>query len=206
MNDYLQSALTVNERSFILTAANKTNSHRSFTMRKVTFGGAVSLDLFLARTDHAVDWLLWCDEAAEVMKDYWKSIDAVLMGRKTYDIARRQGQSGGYPGIANYVFSRTLTEAPAGFTLVRDDPAGFVRKLKTQPGKDICLMGGGEIAHPLLEAGLIDEIGLNIHPILLGSGIPLFYPMKRQIQLQLLECRPFKNGCLYATYKLLAAH
>jgi dihydrofolate reductase len=87
-------------------------------------------------------------------------------------------------------------------TVVRDDAAGFVRNLKVQDGKDICLMGGGDLARSLFEAGLIDEIGFNIHPVLLGSGIPLFHPMTRQIDLELKECRPFKNGCVYVTYRV----
>src|SRR3954447_11017487 len=100
-------------------------------MRKVTFGGANSLDNYLARPDHAVDWLLWCDEAAAVMADYWKTIDTVLMGRKTYEIAARNGQGGGYPGMKSYVFSRTLPEGLGeGVNVVRDDAAGFVRVLK----------------------------------------------------------------------------
>ena len=156
-------------------------------MRKVTFGGANSLDNYLARPDHAVDWLLWGDEAAAVMADYWKTIDTVLMGRKTYEVARPQRPGGrGYPGVTTYVFSRTLAEGPReGVTIVREDAAEFVRDLKEQDGKDICLMGGGELARSLFEAGLIDEIGFNIHPVLLGSGIPLFHPMGRQIDLEL---------------------
>jgi len=59
-------------------------------MRKVTFGGANSLDNFIARTDGAVDWLLWGDEAA-VMSAFWKSIDTVVMGRKTYEAGLKQG-------------------------------------------------------------------------------------------------------------------
>lgn len=171
-------------------------------MRKITFGGANSLDNYLARPDHEVDWLLWSDEAAAVMNDYWKNIDTVLMGRKTYEVAIQKGQGGGYPGVATYVFSRTLTEVPEGITLVREDAAEFVRGLKEQSGKDICLMGGGELARPLFEAGLIDEIGFNIHPVLLGSGIPAFHPMSRQIDLELQECRPFKNGCVYVIYRV----
>lgn len=172
-------------------------------MRKVTFGGANSLDNYFARPDHAVDWLLWGDEAAAVMADYWKTIDTVLMGRKTYEVALRSGYSDGYPGMKNYVFSRTLPEGPAdGVTVVRDDAAGFVRDLKEQDGKDICLMGGGELARSLFEADLIDEIGFNIHPVLLGSGVPLFHPMTRQIDLELTVCRPFKNGCVYVTYRV----
>lgn len=172
-------------------------------MRKVTFGGANSLDNYLARPDHAVDWLLWGDEAAAVMADFWKTIDTVLMGRKTYEVATRNGQGEGYPGVKNYVFTRTLKEDPrGGVTFVRGNAAEFVRSLKQQDGKDICLMGGGELARSLFEAGLIDEIGFNIHPVLLGSGIPLFHPMNRQIDLELRECRAFKNGCVYVTYRV----
>ena len=63
-------------------------------------------------------------------------------------------------------------------------------------------MGGGELAKSLFEADLIDEIGFNIHPVLLGSGIPLFHPMTRQIDLELKECKPFKNGCVLVTYRV----
>jgi dihydrofolate reductase len=173
-------------------------------MRKVTFGGANSLDNFFARPDHSVDWLLWSDEAAAVMTDYWKHIDTVLMGRKTYEVALRSGQGGAsYPGVKTYIFSRTLKESPdRNVTLVSENAAGFVRELKKQPGNDICLMGGGELAHSLFEAGLIDEIGFNIHPLLLGSGIPVFHPMSRQIDLELLESRSFKNGCVLVKYRV----
>jgi dihydrofolate reductase len=173
-------------------------------VRKVTFGGASSLDNYLARPDHAVDWLLWCEEAAAVMTDYWKTIDTVLMGRKTYEVAVRSGHGGGaFPGVKSYVFSRTLAEGfNEGVTVVGRDAAEFVRDLKQEDGKDICLMGGGELARPLFEAGLIDEIGFNIHPVLLGSGIPLFHRMNRQIDLELSECRAFKNGCVYITYRV----
>jgi dihydrofolate reductase len=174
------------------------------TMRKVTFGGANSLDNYIARPDHAVDWLLWGKEAAAVMNDYWKSIDTVVMGRKTYEVALRSGQGGGsYPGVKTYVCSRTLLEgSQKGVTVVSQDAAEFVRDLKKQDGKDICVIGGGELARSLFEAGLIDEIGFNIHPVLLGSGIPLFHPMSRQIDLTLLECKPFKNGCVYVSYRV----
>jgi len=172
-------------------------------MRKVTFGGANSLDNYLARPDHAVDWLLWGDEVAAVMTDFWKTIDTVLMGRKTYEVAARSGQEGGYPGVQSFVFSRTLEKEPGGdVVVVRTDAAEFVRNLKEQQGKDICLMGGGELARSLFEADLIDEIGFNIHPVLLGAGIPLFHPMSRQIDLELQECRAFKNGCVYVTYHI----
>ena len=172
-------------------------------MRKVTFGGANSLDNYLARPDHAVDWLMWSREAAEVTAEYWKTVDTVLMGRKTYEVALRQTKGEGFPGVTSYVFSRTLKELPtAGATLVSEDAVGFVRDLKQREGKDICLMGGGELANSLFGAGLIDEIGFNLHPVLLGSGIPLFLPMPRQIDLELIECRSFQNGCVLVRYRV----
>ena len=170
-------------------------------MRKVTFGGASSLGNFIARADHAVDWLMWSDEAAAMMNDYWKTIDTVLMGRKTYEVAVQRGGVGGFPGVTTYVFSRTLPDQ-VGLDLVRGDAAEFVRDLKAKPGRDICVMGGGELARSLFEADLIDEIGFNIHPVLLGSGIPLFHPMSRQIDLELVECKPFRNGCVAVTYRV----
>ena len=69
-------------------------------------------------------------------------------------------------------------------------------------GGGAILMGGGQLAKPLFEAGWIDEIGLNVHPVLLGSGTPLFLEMNRQVDLELLECRALKGGCVLLRYKL----
>jgi dihydrofolate reductase len=174
-------------------------------MRKVTFGGANSLDNFFARKDDTVDWLIWSDEAASVMTDYWKTIDTVLMGRRTYEVALKQSKGSGnpYPGVKTYVFSRTLKKSPdKNVNIIAEDAAKFVKKLKNQDGKDICVMGGGLLAKSLFEANLIDEIGFNIHPVLLGSGIPLFHEMNHQIDLELLDCKPFKNGCVCVSYRV----
>ena len=176
-------------------------------MRKVTFGGANSLDNFFARQDDSVDWLMWSKEAAAVMKDFWKTIDTMVMGRRTYEVALRMGAGGGaYPGVKTYIFSRTIKQS--GMKKVKDlefiseDAAEFVRRLKSEEGKDICVMGGGLLAKSLFEADVIDEIGFNIHPVLLGSGIPLFHEMNHQIDLELIDCKPFKNGTLMVSYRV----
>ena len=67
------------------------------------------------------------------------------------------------------------------------------------------LCAKNEEAKSLFEADLIDEVGLNIHPVLLGSGIPLFYEMPRQIDLELTECRQLSNGCVALTYQVKRA-
>jgi dihydrofolate reductase len=171
-------------------------------MRKVIFGVANSLDNYIARLDHAVDWLLWGKEAEEVMAAFWKTFDTIVMGRKTYEISLEHG-SGSYADMKTYVCSRTMTgPAVEGVEFVSEDAVAFLRRLKDSEGKDICLMGGGELARPIFEAGLIDEIGFNIHPVLLGAGIPLFHTMNRQLDLELLECRPFQNGCVLVRYRV----
>jgi dihydrofolate reductase len=84
-------------------------------MRKVTFGSANSLDNYLARPDDEVDWLMWSTETAALMADYWKTIDTILMGRKTYEVALRHNKGGEVNwGMQTYVFSRTLRPGSRG--------------------------------------------------------------------------------------------
>ena len=173
-------------------------------MRKVTFGLANSLDNLIAREDGAVDWLMWSDEVTKIMGDFWQKIDTLVMGRKTYEVALKHG--GGknpYKGIKSYVFSRTLEASRSDdLEIVGTDAVEFVRALKNQEGKEICVMGGGLFAKSLFEAGLIDEVGFNIHPVLLGSGVPLFHEMNRQIDLELIDCQTLKNGCVVVSYRV----
>lgn len=181
-------------------------------MRTVTYGGAVSLDGFLAGVDGALDWLHFSRDVEQVMLEYWKDVDTILMGRKTYEVAavRESGKAKrrakAEPTRRTYVFSRTLKSIQTpGIDLVSGDAAEFVGKLKKVPGKGICLMGGGELAQSLLQAGLVDEIGLNIHPILLGSGIPIFRDPGHRVKLELLKCRQLDGGCFLASYRVAQA-
>ena len=179
-------------------------------MRTVTYGGAVSLDGFLAGVDGSIDWLHFSKDVQQVMTDYWKNVDTILMGRKTYAVAAKgkpkkaKRDTRKKPAMQTYVFSRTLKSIDEpGTELVAGDAVEFVRDLKRAPGKDICLMGGGELAQSLLAASLVDQIGLNIHPILLGSGIPTFRDPGHRVKLTLMECRPLEGGCILANYKVL---
>ena len=125
-------------------------------MRKVMWGAAVSLDLYLAGPDEALDWLRWSDDAAAIGAASWQNVDTLLMGRKTYDFAARSGGGGDAAAskIRTFIFSRTMAEAPAGAELVASDPAAFVRQLKREEGGDIIVMGGGELAGALIEGGV----------------------------------------------------
>src|ERR1044072_2962167 len=103
------------------------------TMRKIIFGGAISLDNFIAREDGAVDWLLFSKEVGQIMKDMWANIDTMVMGRKTYEVAQRMGGGGNHPGVKTYVFSRTIKKRNTKQVFfVADDAAAFVRRLKEE--------------------------------------------------------------------------
>jgi dihydrofolate reductase len=186
-------------------------------MRKVKYWVANSLDDFIARKDGAVDWL-FMDDTDYGMREFFASIDTVLIGRKTYGFAlgqsagqkkrksvskKRKSKGASRFGMRSYVFSRTMKDAPGeDVEIISENGAEFVRNLKKEAGKDIWLMGGGELAKSLLAENLVDEIGLNIHPVLLGSGIPLFPEIGKQIGLELLDCKAHKNGCVQVTYRV----
>ena len=170
-------------------------------MRKVTFRVANSLDNYIARQDGSFDWIRQSEGSSSSLAEFWKTIDTVLWGRKTYDLVK--GRMPADKGVRNFVFSRTLKEsADQGVELIHGDAAEFVQTMKKQEGQDIFVMGGGELAKSLFEADLIDEVGMNIHPVLLGSGIPLFHEMKRPIHLELIECKPFSDGCVLVSYRV----
>jgi dihydrofolate reductase len=174
-------------------------------MRKVTYGGAISLDGFLAGPNEEIDWLRYSDDVAEIMKESFRGVDAMLMGRKTFDFAQRMGGGPPMKGVTTYVFSRTMTEMPDGADgeLVSEDVADFVRRIKGEEGGDILVMGGGEIGNALIDAGLVDEIGFSIQPVLLGSGIPAFRELSRRVELELIEARPIKPGCVLVRYQVV---
>ena len=173
-------------------------------MRTVTYGAACSLDGFITGPNESLDWLRWTQDASDIMTAYWKPVDTILMGRKTWDISLKLGDPPiDMSRVHTYVFSRTLDRIDRqGMTLVKEDPAEFVRALKATPGGDICLMGGSDFARPLMAAGVVDELGINVHPVLLGSGVPLFVDAGRRISLALKESRTIAGGCVYSTYRV----
>lgn len=172
-------------------------------MRKVTYGAGCSLDGYIARRDHGTDWLHWSQDVQTLSSEYWATIDTVVMGRRTYEVAVANGTPA-YPGVRNIVFSRTLDPAAhPDVEVVGDDAAAFVNDLRSTPGTGICVMGGGELARSLLQAGLVDEVGVNIQPIVLGEGIPLLPGPLPEVRLELLRSQMLDGGCAYLLYRVV---
>lgn len=166
-------------------------------MRKIILNIALSLDGYIAGPKGEFDWLFTDQDYG--LKEFFARVDATLIGRKTYDLMMKLG--GAHPGMRNYVFSRKRTRAKEKNTVfISEDPAAFVKKLKSEKGKDIWLVGGGELAHSFFEADLVDEMILSIHPILLGRGILLFHEADRRCDFSLLRCDSFSSGLVQLHY------
>jgi len=176
-------------------------------MRTVTYGAACSLDGFIAGPGGSIDWLRMSPDVGAIMGAYFRTIDTILMGRKTFEFAQAMSAGGNagpeMNGVETYVFSRTLTRlADPNARLVRDDAGAFVRDLKREPGKGICILGGGELARSLFEARVVDEVSVNVQPVLLGGGVPMFPVGPTRVQLALVESRILTGGCVLANYRV----
>jgi dihydrofolate reductase len=172
-------------------------------MRLVRYGGAMSLDGFIAGPNGEYDWIVMDPEIdfAAMMKDF----DTFLIGRKTFDAMRRMGSDATpTPGIVNIVFSRTLQPADFPNVVVESDAVRVVKALRDKPGKDIALFGGGELFRSLLAAGLVDRVEVSLIPVLLGGGVPLLPPPSDRATLKLRKQRVYeKSGIVGLEYDIV---
>jgi dihydrofolate reductase len=108
----------------------------------------------------------------------------------------------GFPKLKEYVFSNTLKEVKPDAILISGDVEAEVRRIKNDPGKDIWLFGGASLTASLLNLGLVDEISLAVHPIILGGGKPLFGQMANRTSLTLIDTKTYSSGLVSMTYNL----
>jgi dihydrofolate reductase len=170
-------------------------------MRLVHFGGAMSLDGYIAGPNGEYDWIVMdpdIDFAAMQAR-----FDTYLIGRRTFDAMGRtaSGRSG---GIRNIVASRTLKASDYPRLTVTADAARTVAELKTQPGKDIAIFGGGDLFRSLLADGLVDRVEVGVIPVLLGGGIPLLPAPAARATLALRSHRVYeKTGTIGLEYDVI---
>jgi len=180
-------------------------------MRKVTAGLFVSLD---GVTESPEKWQLpyFNDEMGEAVGAVMAAADAMLLGRVTYQefasywpgVSSKEQPFAGYMNATpKYVVSTTLEE-PLGWqnsTLIKENVAEEIAGLKRGEGGDIVISGSGGLVRSLLHLGLLDELKLMVHPILLGGGKRLFEEGEKQTKLELVDSRTFSTGVLYLTYR-----
>lgn len=166
-------------------------------MRKVVLGVAVSLDGFIEGPNGEYDWCYTDQDYG--LSEFFKSIDTIFMGRKSYEVAQRSAETNPWKGMTTYVFTNTIKESPTeDVKLIRS--MNEVERILRQPGKNAWLFGGAELTTAFLNAGLIDELWLSVHPILLGSGKPLFQNIDGRKNLKLIESKTYDTGLVSLKY------
>lgn len=177
----------------------------SFTilaMREVVLGLGISLDGYIARRDGSVDFLFMPKDYS--MAPFFKTIDTAIMGRKTWEVARKMGGSFGGSSMTSYVMSGSQPPGERGGVIFTNQtPAALIAEIRKRRGQDIWLMGGGELARDFLKADQVDELYLGVVPILLGDGLPLFPSGFPQRDFALLENKTFSRGMVALKYKRL---
>ncbi len=171
-------------------------------MRLVKYFVASSLDSYISRKDGSVDWLFMDRDYG--MKDFFASVDVAVMGRKTYEKALEQSPQGvNFPGMKAYVFSHLLPKGQKDqVEVISDDPESWLKSIRAKPGKDIWLVGGGEMVREFLQKRLVNEIGISIHPRLLGDGVPLYAQPYPETKLELMRSKVYPNGLLQVFYRV----
>lgn len=169
--------------------------------RKVKLFIATSLDGYIAGPHGEIDWLFTDQDYGYT--EFISGIDTIIMGRKSYE-ATLNFDEWPYKGMVTYVFTRR-TDHPADpkVTFTSEPIADFINNIRKIPGKDIWLMGGGELIGSFLNAGLVDEATIGIHPIILGDGIPLIPKGTKQTRLHLTDEKRYETGLLLASYMVI---
>jgi dihydrofolate reductase len=169
-------------------------------MRKIIFGVGVSIDGYIARVDGSVDFLFMPKDFS--MAPFFKTIDTAIMGRKTLDVSLKMGGGSFGASMKTYVYTRTMPAGEKdGMIFTQEPPAKLVAKLRKAPGKDIWLMGGGELAREFFKEDLVDEVQLGVVPVLLGEGVPAFPAGFMQLDFKLTESKTYSRGLVSLKYE-----
>lgn len=173
--------------------------------RKVIVHIAASADGYIARPDGDLDWLTsrTAPKGFYGMNEFTKSIDTTLLGRRTYEVSLRLGAKFGSRSRA-IVFSRQPRPAgaPAGVEFASGPIGPLVRRLQEEPGKDMWLMGGGDLIASFLDEEAIDEFVVSVVPVFIGDGIPLIARRHRHVRLQLQSVQQFEDGMVQHFYRV----
>lgn len=171
--------------------------------RKIIVHIATSADGYIARPDGDVAWL----DLPPVKGDYgmakfYKKVDTVIMGRKTYEAGVKLGQKG-YPGIRNYVFSGSAKKSDVPHVeFVNEAVDTFAKRIRRARGKHVWLVGGSEIIAAFLDQEQIDDFIIHVIPVFIGAGIPLIQPRHRNVALRLLKARRYTDGVVRLHYRV----
>jgi dihydrofolate reductase len=171
-------------------------------MRKLIVGLAITLDGYIEGPNGEYDWCFTDQDYG--LQAFFERVDAIFIGRKSYEMAHSNNGEimAGMPKMTEYVFSTTLKSVKEGAVLISDDSIANARRIKEQFGKDIWLFGGASLTDALMKEGLVDELWMSVHPILLGGGKLLFREQENRTKLTLLESKTYETGLVSFRYSI----
>lgn len=173
--------------------------------RRIIVHIATSADGYIARPDGDLDWLTSrpAPKGFYGLPEFARSVDAKIVGRRTFDFSVKVGAKFSADDM-HYVFSRDPAPraVSSGVTFVTESIHTFVERRRKEAGKNIWLMGGGEIIASFLDEGAIDEFIISVIPTFIGEGIPLIAPRQRNVPLRLLSAQPFPDGVVQLHYQV----
>jgi dihydrofolate reductase len=173
--------------------------------RNVIVHIAASADGYIAGPDGDLEWLTSrpAPDGFYGMNKFMKSIDTTVLGRKTYEVSLGLGAKFDARS-RTIVFSHQAppADAPSGVEFVNGAIGPFVSRLREQPGKDIWLMGGGDLIASFLDEQAIDEFVISVVPVFIGDGIPLIARRHRHVPLHLQSVERFEDGLVQLHYSV----
>jgi len=192
-------------------------------MRKLIMKMSITVDGFVSGPNGEVDWIFKSSDETSRAWSLERSYDVslIIMGRKSFasmapywptapgifaasmnSIPKAVFTQNGYKGIhaAPNTASSPAAASWAAATIYDGDLAENIKQLKSQPGKPILALGGAGFMRSLIATGLIDEYHLNMHPVVLGKGLPIFSKVETSMDLKLLEARSFPGGIVAHVY------
>lgn len=167
---------------------------------RVTYFVAASLDGFIAGPRGRLDWLLTDDDYD--FAPYFADVDALVMGRRAYDGLLGFGQWP-YGETPSYVFTHRETAGDRPVVHVSGDVRAFCDRMAAEGVETLWLVGGGDLAAQFLAAGLLDAVVVSVHPVVLGSGTPLFGASVPVAPLRLDNARAFPSGLVQVRYSVV---